>query len=64
MTRAAAANARAGHDASPRRGSTLIVESPRWNRRAGAEAAVRRALIEAAVAAGVDFKDRRSSPCC
>ncbi len=34
----------------------VVAESPQW--RAGAEATVRRALAEAALATGVDFKDR------
>ena len=36
----------------------LIVESPQWETADGAEAAVRRALTEAAIAIGADFKDR------
>jgi len=36
----------------------LIVESPQWETADGAEVAVRRALTEAAIAVGVDFKDR------
>ena len=36
----------------------VIVESPRWDAAKGAEATVRRALTEAAVTIGADFKDR------
>jgi probable rRNA maturation factor len=36
----------------------VIVESPHWDAAEGAEATVRRALTEAAVATGADFKDR------
>ena len=36
----------------------VIVEAPQWETTRGAEATVRRALIEAAIATGMDFKDR------
>src|ERR1043166_3772631 len=36
----------------------VIVESPQWEAAEGAEATVRRAVTEAAVATGSDFKDR------
>ena len=36
----------------------VIVEAPAWDAADGAEAMVRRALTEAAVASGADFKDR------
>ena len=36
----------------------VMVESSRWNTASGADATVRRALTEAAVAMGSDFKDR------
>jgi probable rRNA maturation factor len=36
----------------------VIVESPQWDTMSGAEATVRRALSEAAIAIGADFKDR------
>jgi probable rRNA maturation factor len=36
----------------------VIVEAPQWDTASGAEATVRRALSEAAIANGADFKDR------
>jgi len=36
----------------------VIVEAPQWDTADGAEAAMRRALTEAAIATGTDFKDR------
>jgi probable rRNA maturation factor len=36
----------------------VIVEAPQWETAEGAEAAARRALTEAAIATGGDFKDR------
>jgi probable rRNA maturation factor len=36
----------------------VIVEAPQWDTASGAEATVRRALSEAAIAIGTDFKDR------
>src|SRR5438876_10217518 len=36
----------------------MIVESPQWDTASGAEATVRCALTEAAVAIGANFKDR------
>lgn len=36
----------------------VIVESPLWDKASGADATVRRALTEAAVAIGANFKDR------
>jgi probable rRNA maturation factor len=36
----------------------VIVESPQWDTSSGAEATVRRALSEAAIAIGANFKDR------
>jgi probable rRNA maturation factor len=36
----------------------VVVESPQWDATKGAEATVRRALTEAAVAIGADFKNR------
>jgi probable rRNA maturation factor len=36
----------------------VIVEAPQWDTTSGAEATVRRALSEAAIAIGADFKDR------
>jgi probable rRNA maturation factor len=36
----------------------VIVEAPQWDTASGAEATVRRALSEAAIATGADFKDR------
>jgi probable rRNA maturation factor len=36
----------------------VIVEAPQWDGAFGAEATIRRALSEAAVATGADFKDR------
>lgn len=36
----------------------VIVESPQWDAAKGADAMVRRALAEAAIATGTDFKDR------
>ena len=36
----------------------VIVEAPQWDTADGAESAVRRALTEAAIAIGADFRDR------
>ena len=36
----------------------VIVEAPQWDTAHGAEATVRRAITEAAIAIGADFKDR------
>ena len=36
----------------------VIVEAPQWDNASGAEATVRRALSEAAIAIGANFKDR------
>jgi probable rRNA maturation factor len=36
----------------------VIVEAPQWDTASAAEATVRRALSEAAIATGADFKDR------
>jgi probable rRNA maturation factor len=36
----------------------VIVETPQWNEACGAEATVRSALTEAAIAVGADFKNR------
>ena len=36
----------------------VIVEAPQWDTASGAEATVRRALSEAAIAVGANFKDR------
>ena len=36
----------------------VIVEAPQWDAAEGAEATVRRAITEAAIATGADFKDR------
>src|SRR3989440_7991837 len=36
----------------------VIVETPQWETARGAEATVRGALTEAAIATGMDFKDR------
>src|SRR4051812_41676649 len=36
----------------------VIVEAPQWNEACGAEAIVRSALTEAAIAVGTDFKNR------
>ena len=42
----------------PARLIDVIVEAPQWDTAEGAEAAVRRAITEAAIAIGADFKDR------